>query len=257
MTDTEGGPMKYRWLAVFALATLVGVFAGCSKPETPQQVAAEFWQAMAANDANDVADLSTLANTSEFDTFKRDWLNTLPDFGRVVIDGSEATIVTSLPAENATAGERRDVLTYLVQQNDQWLVDYQRTGEALMSPSALDGLASQIDRLGDRLGEAFGRSSDDFSRQIDQMAKDFENYSAEAERQAKESMKGFGKALDGLMKELEQSIDEALEKTPEAPKTERAGLQQAKQLTTPFSLSSEPSKAAALPRVPPAGRAVP
>jgi hypothetical protein len=143
--------MKYRWAAVFVLATLVAVFVGYSKPETPQQIA------------------------------------------------------TSLAAENATAVERRTIFTYLVQQNDQWLVDYQPTGESLMSTSALDGLESQID----------------------QMAKDFE-----------------------------QSIDEVLEKTPEAPKTERTGLQQAQRLTTPFSLSSEPSKAAVLPRAPPAGRAV-
>jgi ElaB/YqjD/DUF883 family membrane-anchored ribosome-binding protein len=209
MTDTEGGPMKYRWLAVFALATLVGVFAGCSKPETPQQVAAEFWQAMAANDANDVADLSTLANTSEFDTFKRDWLNTLPDFGRVVIDGSKATIVTILPAENATAGERRDVLTYLVQQNDQWLVDYQRTREAVTSRSPLGGLKSDISKLREQFDDAVGRSSEQISEQMDQLVQDFKVYSDEAGKKAEEALETLGESLENFRKQIKESLDEA------------------------------------------------
>ena len=201
--------MKYRALAVFALATLVAVFAGCSKPETPQQVAAEFWQAMAESDASDVADLSTLVNTNEFDAFKRDWLNTLPDFGRVVIDGSKATIVTILPAENATAGERRDVLTYLVQQNDQWLVDYQRTREPVTSRSPLRGLKSDISKLREQFDDAVGRSSEQISEQMDDLVKDFKVYSDEAGKKAEEALETLGESLENFRKQIKESLDEA------------------------------------------------
>lgn len=53
--------MSYSWFRVVALALAAVVVAGCSKPETPQEVAAEFWQALSEKDADTVADLSTLA----------------------------------------------------------------------------------------------------------------------------------------------------------------------------------------------------
>jgi len=219
--------MKYRWVAVFVLATLVAVFAGCSKPETPQQIAAEFWQAMAESDANDVADLSTLANTNEFDAFKRDWLNTLPDFGRVVIDGSEATIATSLPAENATAGERRNVLTYLVQQNDQWLVDYQRTREAVISRSPLSDLQSDISTLREQFDDAVGRSSEQISEQMDQLVQDFKVYSEEAGEKAEEALEIFGESLENFRKQIKESLDEAQKNRPKSEKPPQESLEQA------------------------------
>ncbi len=97
-------------IAAFALTIL----AGCSKPETPQEVAAAFWQAMAENDAGDVMEYSTLSDTAAFDGYKRSWTDAVPSFGRVIIEDREATIVTRLPAEAGTEGERLELVTYLV-----------------------------------------------------------------------------------------------------------------------------------------------
>ena len=51
----------FRGLVAVATLTLL---AGCSNPETPQEVAAAFWQAMAENDAGDVMEYSTLAESA-------------------------------------------------------------------------------------------------------------------------------------------------------------------------------------------------
>lgn len=217
--------MSYSWFRVVALTLAVVVVAGCSKPETPQEVAAEFWQAMSEKDADTVAGLSTLATPSAFDSYARDWSDTVPDFGRVVIDDREATIVTRLPAENGVTGELREVKTYLVEQSGDWLVDYDRTGEAIINPSPFAGLIGEMNRLGERLTASFGQSSDDLSRQMDAIAREFEAYSDQAQRRAEQAMEEYGQALQELMEELEESIEEALEDNQRAPERDRSVLQ--------------------------------
>lgn len=218
--------MMYSWFRVVALALSVVVVSGCSKPETPQEVAAEFWQAVAENDADTVVDLSTLATASAFDGYAREWFETVPDFGRVVIENGEATIVTRLPAEEGAAGQRREIMTYLIKLDNAWLVDYNRTGEALMNPSPLDGLMGEINRLGERLSATFSRSSEDLAVKMEAMAREFEAYSDEAGRRTEQAIRNYGRALQEFMEELEQSIEEALEENQQAPARERSGLQQ-------------------------------
>ncbi len=223
--------MKYRWLALVVLITLLVVFAGCTRPDTPQQVATEFWQAIAEGDADDAVDLSTLANTGAFEGFGGDSLNTLPAFGRVVIEADHATIETTL-ATNQSAGEaaesaHREITTYLVRVNDQWLVDYQRTYDAATKPSPLNGLKSEIGRLREQFDDAVGRSSEQISEQIDQMVKDLEAYSDETGEKAEQLLEGFGNSLKELRDEIRDSIDEAQKNRQKPSRPDQRPLDQA------------------------------
>jgi ElaB/YqjD/DUF883 family membrane-anchored ribosome-binding protein len=219
-TEVKSIQMKYRWLILVVLATLLVVFAGCSRPGTPQEVATEFWQAMAEGKAEDAVDLSTLTDTRGLDGFGQDWLNTLPDFGRVVIDADQATIVTYLPAGAGVAepesGARREITTYLVRIDDQWSVDYQRTYEAVTEPSALSGLKSDISKLREQLEGAVGRSREQISERMDRLVEDFDKYSDETGKKAEEVLKSFGQSLEELRERIEKSLEEA-EKNREKP----------------------------------------
>lgn len=211
---------------LFGLLAVLVLF-GCSRPEGPQEVTEAFWQAVMEGDADGVAELSTLISAAEFDGYGRDWLNTLPSYGRVVIDGTEATVVTQLPAKGGASAERREITTFLVEKDGQWFVDYALTGKAVNRTGPFDGLMGEINKLGDRLSSALDRSSNDLSQEMDQMAEDFETYSAEVERRTEEAMEKFGGALQNLMKDLEESIEEALKENQQAPKQDRQGLEQA------------------------------
>jgi hypothetical protein len=208
--------MKKRWLAMVTLAALAAVFAGCTRPESPQQVAAEFWQAVSEGDAGAATDLSTLTDAGSFDGFGLDWAGTLPDFGRVVIDADQATIVTRVTTENGAPVERRELLTHLVRINDQWLVDYQSTREAVMDRPALSGLMNDIDRLGQQLDQAVGETSDKLSNQVDQMAEKFRTYSEETGQKAEEALEDFGKSLEDLREKIKETLEEAEKKRQES-----------------------------------------
>jgi len=208
-------------------ALTLTVLVGCSNPETPQEVAAAFWQAMAENDADDVMEHSTLADTAAFDGYKRSWTYAVPSFGRVVIEDREATIVTRLPAQARTEGERLELVTYLVRFQDQWLVDYDRTGDAILNPSPFSSIMGELNRLGEKLSARFSSSSDEFEQQMEQLARDLEAYSEEMGRQAESAMGEFGEKLQEAMRELQQSVEEALKDKEPTPEEDRVILEQA------------------------------
>lgn len=215
---------RLRWLA---LAAGLLVLAGCSKPETPQEVAAAFWQAMAENDVGDVVELSTLTNEAAFDAYRRDWTNAVPSFGRVVIEEREATIVTRLPTEEGTEGERLELVTYLVSTAEGWLVDYQRTGDAILNPSPFSGLMGQLNSLGEKLSSSFARSSEDLEARMNELSQDLEAYSDELRIRAESAMEDFAEALQEAMKDLEESLNDSLEDNDQAPQEDRVILEQA------------------------------
>lgn len=218
------------------------MMAACSKPNTPQDVAAAFWQAMADNDVSDVVDYSTLIDAKEFDRFERDWADVVPSFGRVVIDNTDATIVTRLPAENGDISERREVITYLVERNGQWLVDYRRTGDAIMNPSPLSNLMGQLSEISDRITASFASSSDDMEQRLNLMARELDAYSTDMSRRTEDTVNEFGKMLQDAMAELEQSVDRALEENRQAPQSDRKTLEQAaKELETSGDNLAEPT----------------
>lgn len=215
---------RLRWLA---LAAGLLVLAGCSKPETPQEVAAAFWQAMAENDVGDVVELSTLTSEAAFDAYRRDWTNAVPSFGRVVIEEREATIVTRLPTEEGTEGERLELVTYLVSTAEGWLVDYQRTGDAILNPSPFSGLMGQLNSLGEKLSSSFARSSEDLEARMNELSQDLEAYSDELRIRAESAMEDFAEALQEAMKDLEESLNDSLEDNDQAPQEDRVILEQA------------------------------
>lgn len=206
---------------VFAL------MAGCSKPETPQEVAAAFWQAMADNDAEDVVAFSTLSDTAGFDGYGRNWANAVPSFGRVVIDGRQATIVTRLPTDTGAEGERLELTTYLTRQKSHWLVEYQRTGDVILNPSPFDGLMGELGRLKNRLSESWSSTSDNLEANMSELARDFDAYSEAMSQQAEDAVEAFGETLQKAMKDLQKSIDDALNNSTNPTPDDKVILEQA------------------------------
>lgn len=215
---------RHRWLVL--VAGLL-VLTGCSNPETPQEVAAAFWQAMAENDVDDVVELSTLTDEAQFDGYKRDWTNAVPSFGRVVIEEREASIVTRLPTEEGSEGERLELETYLVSTPEGWLVDYQRTGDAILNPSPFSGLMGQLNSIGEKLSSSFSRSSEDLEARMEELSRDLEAYSDELRIRAERAMEDFAEALQDAMKDLEESLNDSLEDNEKAPREDRVILEQA------------------------------
>jgi hypothetical protein len=222
--------MKNRWSHFVFMVALVLVIAGCSRPETPQQVATEFWQALAEGKSDAAVGLSTLVNVGAIEDLGSGQISSLPEFGKVVIDADKATIETILAtnksAGDAVAGARREITTYLVRMDDQWLVDYQRTREAMASRPSFIGLKEDLSHLREQFDDAVGRSSDQIAEQVDRLTKDFQTYSEETGKKAEKALETFSESLENLKKQIEESIDRAAEKPGEGNDSNRESLEQ-------------------------------
>lgn len=199
------------------------LLSACGGPETPQEVSEAFWQAVVEGDAGDVSDYSTLVDGAAFDHFGRDWKGAVVIPGRVVIDDSSARIDIRLQGVDKTAGDIAAV-TYLVQKDGEWLVDYYRTGDALVQKPVWSGLASQLEQLGQDLQARWARQSDELAVELDRMRQELQKQAEATTERWAELGKEYGQELSRELERLSKSLTEALRQNPSASPEDRRKL---------------------------------
>ncbi|SDW81912.1 hypothetical protein [Marinobacter mobilis] len=216
--------MKKQFLLPALFAT--SLLSACSGPDTPQEVSEAFWQSMVEGDAADANSYSTLISDAAFDSFERDWQGVDIQWGRVVIDGNEATVETLL-AGLEDARPPLETTTYLVKKNDQWLVDYYRTGDALEQQPLFGNVLGKLEQLGQELQARWSRQSNEMALEIERMTQELEQQAQLANERFSILMEEYGQRLEQQLDELSRSIEEALKENPSAAPEDRRTLNQA------------------------------
>ncbi|HEX5515108.1 MAG TPA: hypothetical protein VFY81_11975 [Gammaproteobacteria bacterium] len=194
---------------VAALLAALLLLSACSGEKTPQDVTALFWQAVIGSDANKAVEYSTLTDARAYDGFSRDWKGLQPTLGKLVIEGDEASVVTTFAGPDTQAsGRPLEVVTYLVRQNDQWKVDYGRTGEALRGPLA--SLFTQFNRLSKKISDQLDAAAGDLTVEMERLSEQLEQLSATVSEQTSTAIEQYGKALRRSIDELAESVERAL-----------------------------------------------
>lgn len=216
--------MKKQFLLPALFAT--SLLSACSGPDTPQEVSEAFWQSMVEGDAADANSYSTLISDAAFDSFERDWQGVDIQWGRVVIDGNEATVETLL-AGLEDARPPLETTTYLVKKNDQWLVDYYRTGDALEQQPLFGNVLGKLEQLGQELQARWSRQSNEMALEIERMTQELEQQAQLANERFSILMEEYGQRMEQQLDELSRSIEEALKENPSAAPEDRRKLNQA------------------------------
>jgi gas vesicle protein len=191
------------------LLSSVLLLTSCFAPKTPQEVAQAFWQAVLHNDVRDAVTYSTLTDPKYYDGFAEDWSGYHARWGRVVIDGNRASIVSVFSSPANSGRDDRKFVTYLVKQGDTWKVDYDHTKQAVHG-GVLGSLIDQIGQLGDDLGKQFNSSADDFKHEMDRMSKQLEQMANTFGEEASKSIDKYAEQLRQSIQDLEDSINRAL-----------------------------------------------
>jgi hypothetical protein len=208
--------LKLRSVVIAGLATLL---AACSGPESPQEVAQAFWQATIEGDSRDAARYSTLATAEDYERLAEDWPEGSPSWGRVVIDGDRASVVTEFTVAAQPGQRNRSFTTHLVHRDDAWLVDYERTSSSLHG-GVFGELISAFGEFGKEFSRELGRSTEEANEQLGQMLGEMERAQTELGRQASDALEAYAEELRRALEELEESIDRALEEEGESPADE-------------------------------------
>lgn len=215
---------KLRLLSALAGASLI--LSACGGPQSPEEVSKAFWQAVIEQDAGEANDYSTLVEDAGFDGYQRDWQDVNVEWGRVVIDGQEATVDTVFSGLPERA-EPLETTTYLVKKDDQWLVDYFRTGEALNSGPLWGDVMNQLEALGKDLQTELARHSDDLAREFDALTESLSRQATEAGESFSGLVDDYGQMLRQHIEQLSDSLREALKNNPEASVEDRQLLNEA------------------------------
>ncbi|SCZ66844.1 hypothetical protein [Thiohalomonas denitrificans] len=186
------------------------LLAACGGPKTPQEVTQSFWTAVSRGDVEGIVGHSTLSDIEGYDRFSRDdWENVELSWGKVVIDTTDAEIVTRLSDPEAPDDDLT-FSTHLVRQGEQWRVDYTRTADELRARAALEGLVNSVGALGREISSQFGHASRELDANIKSMAEQVRTFSRSLQEDASERVEHYGAELERHIGELADSIERAL-----------------------------------------------
>lgn len=196
----------FLFLVPFCFTLLL---SGCFGPKTPQEVAKAFWLAVVHNNADVAAKYSTLNKPEEFDGFSMKWDGYQPSWGKVIIDGDQASIVTEFTGPDGSETNHRKCTTYLVRQNDVWKVDYKMTGNDLHG-GALGVLFGKLSQLGNDLSKQINSSVAELNVEMDRLSRKLEDMADSFSQQAAKIIDQHAQELQNILQELEESINRAL-----------------------------------------------
>lgn len=198
--------LKLHFLGL--LITLFGLTA-CFAQKTPQEVNEVFWQAVISHDINNIIEHSTLNETHAYEGFSVNVNKMQASWGKIIIDGNQASIDTVLTIQNDTDVKKKKFRTYLVLQGEEWKVDYAQTKED-MRGDLLSNFFDQLSQLGDNISEQFDSSSDDFDAEMERKLKELDELSKSISQQATDSINKYAEILRNKIDELADSIERVL-----------------------------------------------
>ncbi len=212
--------MHRRVIQIFSLLLVGALLNACEqKPKSVPEVSEEFWQAVISDERDDVVSYSTLPNSEGYDRFGRGWKDLAPTFGEIVINGDVARVETQIAKPDARPTDTLYFETYLVNKDEGWRVDYQRTADAVGVSGAVVDFVGQLTSLGKNIQRQVEASSENAARQfaafvgqLEQMSGDYQNQMGKAIDDAAGRMQGlldeFVRSLEEAVKELQEPGDE-------------------------------------------------
>ena len=209
------------------VTTLIGfLLSSCQSPETPQQVAQHFWQAVIEDKPDKVVKYSTLVDVKDYDRFSTNWSGFQPSLGKITIENNTASVVSQFTPPTGADLKERKLTTYLVMQNEEWKVDYQKTRDEMKTDKAVS-LFGKLNQIGKELQKQLENSADEFNSEMEQLGEKLQELSDQVGSDAVEGVEKFADELEKSIKELEESIDRALkDDRRRVPEQEEGKLQE-------------------------------
>ena len=223
--------MKFKYAFIILPLALAILLSACSKPQSPLEVSQAFWQAVIEGNVSDVVKYSTLGSEEGYEAFSRDWTGMLPSWGKIIIEEHEARVHTHVSKPDAAQSEMLYFVTYLVRQDDQWKVDYDKTEKVVLASSAVSDFVNQITTIGNEISQQFEEASkmvtaelESLNNQLIQLTENLGDQAASAVEKYSEIMRqhldALASSIENAIKEQDSSINPADRKMMEETVTE-------------------------------------
>lgn len=197
--------------------TVLGLtLLACSKPQTPEEVAANFWQAIDSGKPSNVKKYISAKDQITMESLQ----NVMPisdiSFGKIVIDGNTASVDTNVTLE----GDRPTDLpinTHLLKENERWTVDYERTMNTIIAAGKVAAVINQFKDIGNAVKEGIERSVVEFEKTLPSIEKELSNM----EQQIQQAVPELKSRFENFSKQLEQALAAPIENSEPNPDVPR------------------------------------
>ncbi|MEN8213132.1 MAG: hypothetical protein ABFR19_02110 [Pseudomonadota bacterium] len=215
-------------IRIISLLLVAAVLYACErKPLTAPETSEAFWQAVIMDDRDSVVAYSTLINVEDYDRFGRQWQGLSPTWGRIVINGNAAQVETEIAGPDAETTDTLYFLTYLVNTDEGWRVDYQRTADAVSVSGAVVDFVGQLTTLGQNIQRQVEASSDNVARQMTAFVEQLEQMAGEYQDHADQAIEAAAGRMRGLLDEFVRSLEEAIDELDASGDEEQTGATEA------------------------------
>jgi exonuclease VII small subunit len=194
-------------LSSICLALLWGT--GWTEVNSPLEVAEIFWDAVERGDADTVRKVTRPESLPEAEITE----NILPisniEFGRIIIDGDEATVETQLTVQSDRP-LRVPVETLLRREDGKWRVDYQATVASVKRDSQVAALLQGLHEFNERITRAMDESVSELERTLPELERQLRSLEREMQSQLPE----WQKRLEEFAERMEEALQD---KAPPPP----------------------------------------
>jgi len=169
----------------------VFILSACTppRPNTPMTVAQAFWTAALKGDVDTAKQFLTLQSRDNFKVIllsNKDFV----ELGEQSITTSRAEILTQLTQHKDSQIHKTALRTILLNQNGQWLVDFDQTRDSMLGSelqSALDQFSSTFKETIDKgvqvMGESIKEEIEELDREMQKTLKEFNKELEKREQQ--------------------------------------------------------------------------
>ena len=195
---------------LIGIITPLLILSACFAEKTPLEVSQAFWASVISHDLDNAVKYSSLENTQQYDGFSQNWSQSQVTWGKIIIDGKQASVETVITRPGSPQPDNQTFNTYLLQLNNVWTVDYEKTRQDMQS-TPLSNLFNQLSQIGEGFTEKLKDSSQGFSQKMERMTEELGELSDSISEEAAQSMEQYAEALSNSLEELAISIERSLE----------------------------------------------
>ena len=160
------------------------------KPNTPQTVAEAFWSASLKGDTETAKQLLTPQSSPNFKIILHDQKDFV-ELGEQNITISKAIILTQLTRHKGKKQSKTALRTILINQNGQWLVDFDQTRDSMLGSelqSVIDSLSNTMRETIDKGVQVMGESVKDELQKMEHSLQDaLEDLNHEIDKQQQQN----------------------------------------------------------------------
>lgn len=179
--------------------------SGCQPGATPDQVAEQFWAGAVKKNSVIMRRLCSKQTYDSGDDFSLLHNTTSYLQGKIVIDGQQAEIDTTLYFDDANQPFR--IKTYLLKEDDVWLVDYQRTVAFFNLNREMTDLMGDIEDMAEEFANQVEGSVEEFRKKaVPKIKSGIE----QAEKELKQKLPEIRQKIQEFLDELERSLEESI-----------------------------------------------